>query len=68
MLLEARMLANNKLEVEYDEEAQNALVQAGIFSGLWKAVDADKIGQLEQEVLRLKKRNRKLRERLRNAK
>jgi hypothetical protein len=67
MLLEAKLEKNGSFTVEYDEEGQEALIKAGIFSGLWKAIDSDKIGQLEQEVKRLKKLNRRLREKL-NAK
>jgi hypothetical protein len=64
MLLEAKLEKNGSFTVEYDDEAQDALIKAGIFSGLWKAIDSDKIGQLEQEVKRLKRLNRKLREKL----
>ena len=67
MKLECNLDKNNSFTVEYDEEGQEALIKAGIFSGLWKAIDSDKIGQLEQEVKRLKKLNRRLREKL-NAK
>lgn len=67
MKLECNLDKNNSFTVEYDEEGQDALIKAGIFSGLWKAIDSDKIGQLEQEVKRLKKLNRRLREKL-NAK
>jgi hypothetical protein len=63
MRLDAK-LEKNKLTVDYDEEAQEALIRAGIFSGIWKAIDQEQIGQLEQEVKRLKKRNRRLREKL----
>lgn len=65
--LECNIDKNNSFTVEYDEEGQEALIKAGIFSGLWKAIDSDRIGQLEQEVKRLKKLNRRLREKL-NAK
>ena len=68
MRLDCNLEKNGSFTIEYDEEGQDALIKAGIFSGIWKAIDTDRIGQLEQEVLRLKKRNRKLRERLRNAK
>jgi hypothetical protein len=67
MKLECTLEKNGSFTIEYDEEGQDALIKAGIFSGLWKAIDTDKIGQLEQEVKRLKKLNRRLREKL-NAK
>ena len=58
-------LEKKLLTVEYDDEGQEALIRAGIFSGVWKAIDSDKIGQLEQEVAELKRKNRKLRRKLR---
>ena len=67
MKLDAIMGEGNTITVEYDTAGQEALIKAGILSGLWKAIDSDKIGQLEQEVKRLKKLNRRLREKL-NAK
>jgi hypothetical protein len=67
MLLEAKLEKNGSFTVEYDDEAQDALIKAGIFSGLWKAIDSDKIGQLEQEVKRLKRLNRRLRKKLQDA-
>jgi hypothetical protein len=65
MKLDAIMGEGNTLTVEYDTAGQEALIKAGILSGLWKAIDSDKIGQLEQEVAILKKKNRKLRRKLR---
>ena len=64
MKLECKLAEHNKLTVDYDEKGRDALIQAGIFSGLWKAMDSDRIGELEQEVRRLKKLNRKLRRKL----
>ncbi len=66
MLLEAKIEENGKLTVEYDEEGHDGLIRAGIFSGLWKAMDDNRIGELEQEIKRLKKVNRKLRKKLRD--
>jgi len=68
MRLDAKLEKNNVLSVEYDEEGQEALIKAGILSGLWKAIDTDRIGELEQEVKRLKACNRKLRRKLLNVK
>lgn len=65
MKLDAIIGENNTLTVEYDTAGQDALIKAGILSGLWKAIDSDKIGQLEQEVAELKRKNRKLRRKLR---
>lgn len=59
------IMDNNTITVEYDTAGQEALIKAGIFSGIWKALDNDKIGQLEQEVAELKRKNRKLRRKLR---
>jgi len=64
MKLDAK-LEKKLLTVEYDDEGQEALIKAGIFSGVWKAIDSDRIGQLEQEVADLKRKNRKLRRKLR---
>lgn len=64
MKLDAK-LEKKLFTVEYDDEGQEALIKAGIFSGVWKAIDSDKIGQLEQEVAELKRKNRKLRRKLR---
>ena len=68
MRLEAQLTEGSQLTVEYDEEGRDALIQAGILSGVWKAIDTDRIGQLEQEVKRLKKLNRKLRRKLNETK
>jgi hypothetical protein len=68
MRLDAQLTEGNQLTVDYDEEGRDALIQAGILSGIWKAIDSDRIGQLEQEVKRLKKLNRKLRRKLNEIK
>ena len=67
MLLDCKLEKNGSFTIEYDEEGQDALIKAGIFSGIWKAIDSDKIGQLEQEVKRLKRLNRRLRKKLQDA-
>ena len=68
MRLDCTLADNNQFTVDYDEEGQQVLIKAGILSGVWKAIDSDRIGQLEQEVKRLKKLNRKLRRKLNETK
>lgn len=68
MQLDCKLEKNGSFTVDYDEEGQEALIKAGILSGVWKAIDSDHIGQLEQEVKRLKKLNRKLRRKLNETK
>ena len=68
MQLDCKLEKNGSFTVDYDEEGQEALIKAGILSGVWKAIDTDRIGQLEQEVKRLKKLNRKLRRKLNETK
>lgn len=68
MQLDCKLEKNGSFTVEYDEEGQQVLIKAGILSGVWKAIDTDRIAQLEQEVKRLKKLNRKLRRKLNEIK
>ena len=64
MKLEATMGENGVMHIEYDEETRDQLVKSAIYAALYASIDKEKIGELEQKVAKLKRKNKKLKKRL----
>jgi len=54
MLLKANFIDSNTLEVEYDKEAQDDLIRAGVLASIHHMIDQEKIAELEAKVRKLK--------------
>lgn len=60
MILNTEFKEPNILEIEYDDEARDELIKAGLYPVIEKAIATDRIGQLEARVKYWRKKYRKL--------
>ena len=60
MKLDARFKDDGTLELEYDQEAEDMLIKAGVYSALYSAIDKEKIAKLEARVAHWRRKYYKL--------